>query len=98
MSPTSRGLAPREAPECLLVKMGRTRPLVEPRHGLQAGRSGTAVPRTPRVAPGPKARSDLASRRSQGASAERRGPQPPAALIDAWRQMVRGRLHSPTPP
>ena len=36
----SRGLAPREGLECLLVKMGRTGPLVEPRHGPQAGKSG----------------------------------------------------------
>ena len=40
MSPASRGLAPREGLECLLVKMGRTRPLVEPRRGPQAGESG----------------------------------------------------------
>ena len=36
----SRGLAPREGLECLLVKMGRTGPLVEPRRGPQAGKSG----------------------------------------------------------
>ena len=40
MSPASRGLAPREGLECLLVKMGRTRSLVEPRRGPQAGMSG----------------------------------------------------------
>ena len=40
MSPASRGLAPREGIEWLLVKMGRTRPLVEPRHRPQAGKSG----------------------------------------------------------
>ena len=39
MSSASRGLAPREGLEGLLVKMGRTRPLVEPRHGPQAGKS-----------------------------------------------------------
>ena len=31
---------PHEGLEWLLVKMGRTGPLVEPRHGLQAGKSG----------------------------------------------------------
>ena len=36
----SRGLAPREGLECLLVKMGRTGPLAEPRCGPQAGKSG----------------------------------------------------------
>ena len=40
MSSASRGLAPREGLECLLVKMGRTRPLEEPRRGPQAGNSG----------------------------------------------------------
>ena len=40
MSSASRGLAPREGLECLLVKMGLTRPLVEPRRGPQAVKSG----------------------------------------------------------
>ena len=31
---------PREGLECLLVKMGRSGPLVEPRRGPQAGKSG----------------------------------------------------------
>ena len=31
---------PREGLECLLVKMGRTGPLVEPRCGPHAGKSG----------------------------------------------------------
>ena len=39
MSSASRGLAPREGLECLLVKMGRTGPLAEPCHGPQAGNS-----------------------------------------------------------
>ena len=39
-SSASRGLAPREGLECLLMKMGRTGPLVEPRRGPQAGKSG----------------------------------------------------------
>ena len=40
MSSASRGLAPREGLESLLVKMGRTGPLAEPRRGPQAGKSG----------------------------------------------------------
>ena len=40
MSSASRRLAPREGLECLLVKMGRTGPLAEPRRGPQAGKSG----------------------------------------------------------
>ena len=39
-SSASRGLAPREGLELLLVKPGRTGPLVEPRRGPQAGKSG----------------------------------------------------------
>ena len=40
MSSASRVLAPHEGLECLLVKMGRTGPLVEPRRGPQEGKSG----------------------------------------------------------
>ena len=40
MSSASRGLAPREGLESLLVKMGRTGPLAEPCRGPQAGKSG----------------------------------------------------------
>ena len=40
MSSASRGSAPREGLECLLVKMGRTGPLVESHHRPQAGKSG----------------------------------------------------------
>ena len=40
MSSASRGLAPREGLELLLLKLGRTEPLMEPHHGPQAGKSG----------------------------------------------------------
>ena len=40
VSSVSRGLALREGLECLLVKMGRTGPLVEPHRGPQACKSG----------------------------------------------------------
>ena len=40
VSLASRGLAPREGLELLLLKLGRTGPLMEPRHGSQAGKSG----------------------------------------------------------
>ena len=40
MSSASRGLAPREGLESLLVKTGHTGPLAEPRRGPQAGKSG----------------------------------------------------------
>ena len=74
MSSASRGLAPREGLECLLVKMGHTACWLSHTAGRRQASLGTPVPRTPTVAPGPKARSVLASRRSQGSSAELRGP------------------------
>ena len=52
MSSASRGLAPREGLGLLLLKLGHTRPLVEPCLGPQAGKSGHPGPRTP-TAPAP---------------------------------------------
>ena len=52
-----RGLAPREGLECLLVKMGRTRPLVEPCCGPQAGKSGD--PRSQNADSSPRAQGVL---------------------------------------
>ena len=40
MSSASRGLAPREGLESLLVKVGRMGPLTEPRRGTPAGKTG----------------------------------------------------------
>ena len=40
MSPASRGLAPHEGLGFLLLKLGRTGPLTEPRRGPQACKSG----------------------------------------------------------
>ena len=57
MSSASRGLAPREGLECLLVKMGRTGPLAEPRHGPQAGKSGD--PRSQNAGSSPRAQGAL---------------------------------------
>ena len=62
MSSASRGLAPREGLEHWLMKMGRTRPLVEPRPGPQAGKSGYPRSQDADSSPGPKVRSCLASR------------------------------------
>ena len=39
-TPVPRTPTPREGLQWLLLKMGRTRPLVEPRRGPQAGKSG----------------------------------------------------------
>ena len=57
MSSASRGLAPHEGLECLLVKMGCTRPLEEPRCGLQAGKSGD--PRSQNADSSPRAQGAL---------------------------------------
>ena len=84
MSSASRGLAPREGLECLLVKMGRTGPLVEPRHGPQAGKSGDS-----------RSQDGDSSPRAQGAlglgfEAKPKGKcgapwaQTPTALVQAW--------------
>ena len=75
MSSALRGLAPRDGLESLLAKMGHMGLLAEPRCGPQAGKSGDPRSQNADSSPGPKARSDLASRRSQRASAEHRGPQ-----------------------
>ena len=56
MSSASRGLAPREGLESLLVKMGRTGPLAGPHRGPQAGKSGD-----------PRSQNADSSPRSQGA-------------------------------
>ena len=66
--------------------------------GRRQASLGTPISKTPTVAPGPKARLGLASRRSQRSSAERRGPQKPAALVDAWRLIGCGRLRFPMLP
>ena len=54
MSSSSRVLAPRKGLEWLLMEMGRTRPSKEPRHGLQAGKSGYPSSRTLTVVWGPR--------------------------------------------
>ena len=56
MSFASRGSTPRNGLECLLMKMGRTRPLVEPCRGPQAGKSGD-----------PRSQDANSSNRAQGA-------------------------------
>ena len=70
MSSALRGLDPREGLELGLMKTGRTGPLVSHAAGRRQASLGTPIPKTSTVAPGPKAHSDLALRRSQGASAE----------------------------
>ena len=57
MSLALRGLAPRKGLECLLVKMGRTGPLVGPRRGPQAGKSGD--PRSQNADSSPRAQGAL---------------------------------------
>ena len=57
MSSASRGLVPREGLEWLLLKMGRTRPLVEPRTSPQVGKSGH--PRSQNADSSPRAQGAL---------------------------------------
>ena len=57
MSSASRDLAPREGLGCLLVKMGCTGPLAEPRRGPQAGKSGD--PRSQNADSSPRAQGAL---------------------------------------
>ena len=57
MSSASRGLAPHEGLESLLVKMGHTGLLVEPHHGPQAGKSGD--PRSQNAGSSPRAQGAL---------------------------------------
>ena len=57
MSSASRGLAPREGLECLLVNMGHTGPLVESRRRPQAGKSGD--PRSQTADSSPRAQGAL---------------------------------------
>ena len=40
MSSASQGMAPREGLELLMLKLGHTKPWMEPRRGTQAGKSG----------------------------------------------------------
>ena len=57
MSSALRGLAPREVLACLLVKMGRTGPLAEPRRGPQVGKPGD--PRSQNADSSPRAQGAL---------------------------------------
>ena len=98
MLSASRGLDPREGLGCLVDEYGPYGLLLVHAVGRRQASLGTPIPRTPTVAPGPKVRSGLASRRSRRSSAERRGPQKPAASVDAWRLIGRGRLRFPTLP
>ena len=72
MSSALRGFAPREGLGSVLMKMGRAGPPFEPRR--RQASLGTPIPRMPTVAPGPKARPDLAVQGGERARAKRRGP------------------------
>jgi hypothetical protein len=57
VSSASRGLAPREGLELLSLKLGHTRPSMEPRRGPQVGKSG--YPRSQNVDSSPRAQGAL---------------------------------------
>ena len=69
MSSASRGLDPREGPECLVDEDGLYDLLLSHAVGRRQASLGTPVPRTPTVAPGPKARSGLGKAKGQVRSA-----------------------------
>ena len=95
MSSTSRGLAPREGLELLALKMGRTRPSMEPRHGPQAGKSG--YPRSQNADSSPPAQGAL----GLGFEAKPKGKgEAPRALIACGlgrRVALDGTWASPVP-
>ena len=77
MSSTSQGLAPREGLECLLVKVGRTGPLVEPRRGPQAGKSGD--PRSQNADSSPRAQGAPGLGLAEKRRGKREAPRAPIA-------------------
>ena len=98
MSSTSQGLAPREGLECLLVKMGRTRALEQPRRGPQVGKSGD--PHSQNADSRPRAQGVLGLGFEANPKVKCGAPQAPkaCALVDAWRLIGRGRLCFPMLP
>ena len=98
MSSASRGLAPDEGLVWLMLKQGHTRPSMEPRGGLQAGRAG--YPHIQDADSSPRAQGAL----GLGFQAKPKGKcGAPRALTacgldDAWRLVGRGHLQFPTPP
>ena len=97
-SSASRGLAPHEGYVLLMLKLGHTRPLMEPRGGPQAGRA--RYPRIQDADSSPRAQGTL----GLGFQAKPKGKcEAPRALTargldDAWRLIGRGRIRFPTPP
>ena len=79
MSPASRGLAPREGLESLLVKMGHTGPLAVPCRGLQAGKSGD-----------PRSQNADSSPRAQGALGLGFEAKPKVKCGAPWAPIARG--------
>ena len=95
MSSASRGLAPRKGLECWLTKTGRTGPLVEPRHGPQADKSGD--PRSQNADSSPRAQGAL----GLGLAAKPQGkcgaPRAPTACSLGRRMAVDWTWASPLP-
>ena len=82
----------------LSMKMGRTDPLAQPRHRLQAGKSGD--PHSQNADSSPRAQGALGlgfEAKPKGKCGVPQAPQP-AALVDAWRLIGRGRLRFPMLP
>ena len=79
----SRGLAPREGLESLLVKMGRTGPLAAPRRGPQAGKSGD--PRSQNADSSPRAQGALGLGFEAKPKGKGEAPRAPIACGPDWR-------------
>ena len=95
MSSASRGLAPHEGPESLLVKMGLTGPLAEPRCGPQAGQSGD--PRSQNADSSPRAQGALGLGFEAKAKVKCGAPQAPIACGLGRRVAVDWTWASPLP-
>ena len=91
----SRGLAPREGLESLLVKMGRTGPLAEPRHALQVGKSGD--PCSQNADSSPRAQGALGLGFEAQPKVKRGAPRAPKACGLARRVAVDWTWASPLP-
>ncbi len=95
MSSASRGLAPREGLELLLEMMGHTRPLVEPRRGPQAGKSGD--PRSQYADSSPRDQGTI----ELGFEAKPKGkcgaPRAPTSCGHGWRMAIYWTWTSPLP-
>ena len=92
MSPSSRGLAPREGLVLLMLKLGRTRPSMKPCGGPQAGRAGYPQIQDAESSPRGHGVLGLGFQAKPKGKCEASWALTAYGLDDAWRWMGRGRL------